>query len=263
MSQRATCWSVTINMKNVAKTTADECIQQACAAGWQVEGQLEKGEEGTEHYQLMVSTPQMRFSAIKKMFPTAHIEVARKPQALKAYVHKEDTREGMLPEQTKFYPSVNKMWELMFDWTTKEYPDYFENMIKDFQRMSADKRLRDLDERAAGLIEHGYFVEHHVVNPQVRSGFAKFAPEIIRRTQRILEAAADRQTDRQTTFSSDVVNIPTQDDASEEDSASSSRHSEEPDEEDGEDYGSDDSPSCADDCSEESGQSDCSSGSGD
>jgi len=244
MSQRASCWSVTINMKNVAKTTADECIQQARAAGWQVEGQLEKGEEGTEHYQLMVSTPQVRFSAIKKMFPTAHIEVARKPQALKAYVHKEDTREGMLPEQTKFYPSVNKMWELMFDWTTKEYPDYFESMIKEFQRMSAEKRLRDLDERAAGLIEHGYFVEHHVVNPQVRSGFAKFAPEIIRRTQRILESAADRQTDRQTTFSSDDTIIP---DAEGSDVESSS--GQEGSEDEGEEYGSDDSPDCEEDAS--------------
>jgi len=236
-------------MKNVAKTTADECIQQARAAGWQVEGQLEKGEEGTDHYQLMVSTPQVRFSAIKKMFPTAHIEVARKPQALKAYVHKEDTREGMLPEQTKFYPSVNKMWELMFDWTTKEYPDYFESMIKEFQRMSAEKRLRDLDERAAGLIEHGYFVEHHVVNPQVRSGFAKFAPEIIRRTQRILESATDRQTDRQTTFSSDDIIIP---DAEGSDVESSS--GQEGSEDEGEEYGSDDSPDGEEVDSDESGE---------
>ena len=238
-------------MKNVAKTTADECIQQARAAGWQVEGQLEKGEEGTDHYQLMVSTPQVRFSAIKKMFPTAHIEVARKPQALKAYVHKEDTREGMLPEQTKFYPSVNKMWELMFDWTTKEYPDYYESMIKEYQRMSAEKRLRDLDERAAGLIEHGYFVEHHVVNPQVRSGFAKFAPEIIRRTQRILEAAADRQTDRQTTISSDDNIIP---DAEGEGSDTESSSGQEDEEDEGE-YGTDDSPDWEEDASgDESGE---------
>jgi len=243
MSQRATCWSVTINMKNVAKTTADECIQQARAAGWQVEGQLEKGEEGTEHYQLMVSTPQVRFSAIKKMFPTAHIEVARKPQALKAYVHKEDTREGMLPEQTKFYPSVNKMWELMFDWTTKEYPDYFECMIKEYQRMSAEKRLRELDEKAASLIEIGYFVEHHVVNPQVRSGFAKFAPEIIRRTQRILESAEDRQTDRQTTFSSDDIIIPTTEDAEDEGSDIEGSSGQE-DEDEGAEYGTDTSPDC-------------------
>jgi len=248
MSQRASCWSVTINMKNVAKTTADECIQQARAAGWQVEGQLEKGEEGTEHYQLMVSTPQVRFSAIKKVFPTAHIEVARKPQALKAYVHKEDTREGMLPEQTKFYPSVNKMWELMFDWTTKEYPDYFADMIKEFQRMNAEKRLRYLDERAAGLIECGYFVEHHVVNPQVRSGFAKFAPEIIRRTQRILESATDRQTDRQTEVLSDDINIPTTDDASEGSDIESSSGQEDQEDE-GPEYGTDDSPDWEEDAS--------------
>ena len=241
MSQRATCWSITINMKSVSKNTADECIQNARAAGWNVEGQLEKGAEGTEHYQLMVNTPQTRFSAIKKMFPTAHIEIARKPSALKAYVHKEDTREGQLPEQSKFYPSVNKMWELMFDWTTKEYPDYYSERIKEFRLMSSEKRLRYLDEAAAGLISWGYFIEHHVVNPQVRSGFAKFAPEIIRRTQRLLESAEDRQTDRQVEISSEDIIIPTTNAESGEDDEGTSSGSDDDYEEDegsASDYGS-------------------------
>jgi len=255
MSQRATCWSVTINMKNVSKGTADECIQRARQGGWNVEGQLEKGEEGTEHYQLMVTTPQIRFAAMKKVFPTAHIEIARKPQALKAYVHKEDTREGVLPEQGKFYPSVNKMWELMFDWTTKEYPDYFESMIKEYQKMKPEKRLHELDQMAASLISVGYFVEHHVVNPQVRSGFAKFAPEIIRRTQRILESAVDRQTDRQTeTSSGDSTITDARQDSEEYEGSDGSE------DEDEAEYGEDDSPSeCSDDASD-SGS--CSEGSG-
>lgn len=260
MSQRATCWSVTINMKTVSRSTADECIQQARQGGWGVEGQLEKGKEGTEHYQLMVTTPQTRFSAIKKMFPSAHIEIARKPQALKAYVHKEDTREGVLPEQGKFYPSVNKMWELMFDWTTKEYPDYFEDMIKEFHKMNAEKRLRDLDERAAGLIEKGYFVEHHVVNPQVRSGFAKFAPEIIRRTQRILESVVDRQTDRQSETSSEAESINDAQRSPTQSSSSGYGSTQEEDHEEQGCYGEDDSPS---ECASDSGDSgSCSEGSG-
>lgn len=92
---RATCWSLTIN--NPTKSD-EEWIQQARQKGWQVEGQLEKGKEGTEHYQLMVKTPQVRFSAVKKQFPRAHIEIARNPAALAQYVAKEETREADLPK---------------------------------------------------------------------------------------------------------------------------------------------------------------------
>ena len=68
-TKRSTCWSVTIN-----NPTADdeECIALARQVNWTVEGQLEKGVEGTLHCQLMVKTPQVRFSALKKMFPSAY-----------------------------------------------------------------------------------------------------------------------------------------------------------------------------------------------
>lgn len=83
MSQRARAWSVTINNP----TQTDEYdIAQARLKGWKVEGQLEKGEQGTTHYQLLVKTPQVRFSLIKKAFPRAHIEVCRNLTALTAYV---------------------------------------------------------------------------------------------------------------------------------------------------------------------------------
>ena len=86
--QRASVWSVTINNP----TQTDEYnISEARQKGWKVEGQLERGEQGTEHYQLILRTPQVRFSAVKQVFPRAHIEVARNVGALTAYVHKEDT----------------------------------------------------------------------------------------------------------------------------------------------------------------------------
>lgn len=257
MSQRATCWSVTINMKNVAKSTADECIQLARAAGWKVDGQLEKGdEEGTPHYQLMVSTPQVRFTAVKKMFPTAHIEIARKPQALKAYVHKEDTREGDLPEQNEFYPSLAKFWDLLIPELTP-LRDYGSEVV------NPKRRLDQLDDAVRKLIAKGYHVEGIGMNPATRSAWNSYNVAIMSRheLEKNRREVVDRQTDRHVEVSSSGIIIPTTNDASEEDSTcGSSQHSEEPS---SEDYGTDDSPEDIDDCSEESGQSDCSSGSGD
>lgn len=103
MSERATNWSVTIN--NPIKAD-EENINLARQKGWMVEGQLEKGDNGTPHYQLIVKTPQMRFSALKKAFPRAHIEVAKNVKALETYVKKDETRIGQLPDASEFYPSL-------------------------------------------------------------------------------------------------------------------------------------------------------------
>lgn len=209
---RATAWSVTINMKNVSQTTADECINQARARGWSVEGQLEQGEQGTQHYQLLVRTPQTRFSALKKAFPTAHIEAARNLAALKEYVHKSDTRVGQLKPQSDRYPSITKMWELIWgDWLDKEHFVDDRATARTYADCYIPKgekaRLNYLDEAGADLIRQGYYVEQHIVNPQVRSSFVKFAPELAERT--IMKMNADRQTDRQTEFLCEDITIPT------------------------------------------------------
>lgn len=213
MTDRATAWSVTINMKKVSKSTADECINQARAKGWKVEGQLEQGAEGTEHYQLLVRTPQTRFSAIKKMFPTAHIEAARNVDALREYVNKSDTRLGSLPTQNDKYPSITKMWEIMWDYILIK--DWFmggrqaiREAAEDIIPIGEKARLTYLDEQGATLIKQGYYIEQHIVNPQVRSSFAKFATELFIRTLTKLEQDADRQTDRQVEISSQIINIP-------------------------------------------------------
>lgn len=209
---RATAWSVTINMKNVSQTTADECINQARARGWSVEGQLEQGEQGTQHYQLLVRIPQTRFSAIKKAFPTAHIEAARNLAALKEYVHKTDTRVGQLKPQSDRYPSITKMWELIWgDWLDKEHFVDDRATARTYADCYIPKgekaRLNYLDEAGAALIRQGYYVEQHIVNPQVRSSFVKFATELAERT--IMKMNADRQTDRQTEFLCEDITIPT------------------------------------------------------
>jgi len=106
---RATAWSVTIN--NPIKAD-EENMNLARQKGWKVEGQLEKGENGTPHYQLVVMTPQVRFSALKKAFPRAHIEAARNVKALETYCQKDDTRVAPLQTQSEQYPSLQKLWDL-------------------------------------------------------------------------------------------------------------------------------------------------------
>jgi len=198
MSERSTFWSVTINNPT---PDDEECISVARSKGWTVTGQKEAGSEGTPHYQLAVKTPQVRFTAVKKVFPRGHIEIARNVAALQTYVHKEETRVGELPTTSTQYPTVSRMWEIMFDVTWKESwygLDSIDEYLEEYLKMSDKARLVWLDEKAADLIKRGYFIEHHVVNPQVRSSFAKFMPQLFERTiRKIVQTSVDasRQTD--------------------------------------------------------------------
>lgn len=181
MSDRATCWSVTINNPLPAD---DENIALAKQrSGWKVEGQLEQGENGTPHYQLMVKTPQTRFGSIKKAFPRAHIEPARDIKALSNYVTKEDTRIGTLPSNNK-YPSLTGLWELFYTYIRTE-----QLAIPDDE----EARLVIFDTFIGLHIELGYHVETMGVNPQMRSAVKKYLPSLMFRAEKIR-----RQTDRQT-----------------------------------------------------------------
>lgn len=102
-----THWILTINNP---EESDDVDISRARDKGWLVEGQKEKGKDGTEHYQIYVKSKQ-RFSALKKAFPRAHIEVCRNPDAVRQYVKKEDTRIGNLPAEAKNKPM--SMWQVM------------------------------------------------------------------------------------------------------------------------------------------------------
>lgn len=59
-------------------------------------GQIEVGEEGTPHIQGYIRTESVRFSQIKRLFPRAHIEVAKNAIAAKQYCQKADTRQEKL-----------------------------------------------------------------------------------------------------------------------------------------------------------------------
>jgi len=220
-TNRATCWSVTIN--NPTPSDYEE-MDMARSKGWKVEGQVEKGENGTPHRQLCVRTPQVRFSAMKKAFARGHIEVARNVVALRNYVAKEETKVSELPAQDNKYPSLAKTWELIFEsFYTHDKDGWDECALYDGKvRLYRDQDQRELEsdplawlgEATATLIKQGYFVEHHVCNPSVRSQWKNFHEEILIRAFNNIEArrkaAENKQSDRQTDDAFETkLNIPT------------------------------------------------------
>lgn len=195
-TKRSTCWSLTIN-----NPTADdeEAISIARQRGWKVEGQLEKGENGTPHYQLCLNTPQVRFSAVKNIFKRAHIEIARNKQALQQYVVKEDTREGQLLQQNELFPSQQKVWDLFATYVADRYENRDYSVVHEW---NGEQWLKIFDECVCDLIKQGYVVEGIAVNPQTRTSLNKYGLYIYQRSMARLQNEAktstqteDRQTD--------------------------------------------------------------------
>ena len=190
MSIRASCWSVTIN--NPVQT--DEYnIAQARQKGWKVEGQLEKGENGTPHYQLSVRTPQVRFSLVKKVFPRAHIEIARNSSALSAYVQKLDTRVAPLVVDQSKYPSQLQILQ----W----FAFYYRDVKKDYPKAT---NLEIFDLMCGQKIRQGFYIGAECMNPQIRAFIKKFGDHVAHREL----SSLDRQTDRQSNLFSQEVHIP-------------------------------------------------------
>lgn len=190
---RATAWSVTCNLKNVARSTVDACIDAARSLGWGVEGQLEVGEEGTPHYQLLLKTPQVRFAAVKRVFSTAHIESARNKAALENYVHKEETRvESLKKVEVTFltYPQVRNQF---FNWLLDTYD-------VEVEFMGYESRLNVWDEFIGFSIAEGMECDLIGMNPQNRGCIAKYWTSYIARGRHLRqtdERRQDRQTDTQ------------------------------------------------------------------
>lgn len=199
---RASMWSITINNPT---PDDDEAINLARQRGWEVLGQTEVGEGGTRHYQIALKTPQVRFSAVKKAFPRAHIEIARDPHALLRYVSKEESREGDLPEQQNMYPSLSKFWVLVLEYLTldKEGLDIVElaNGNVKFYYDSANalfckNPLHFLDEAVRFLIKAGYHVEGIGANPTTRSQWNLYHDSIILRSYE-MKQLADMRTQQE------------------------------------------------------------------
>jgi len=202
---RSTCWSLTIANPG---PTAEEEISLARQRGWEVNGQLEMAEGGLKHYQLILKTPQVRFSAVKKQFAAckAHIEIARNPAALANYVGKEVTRVGTLAKASDLYPSLSKYWDLILTYVNDH------NLIQHAERGILWRYTNDvkpvplniLDDATRSLIREGYHVEGIACNPSTRSAFKNYSLAILERSY----AATDRQTDSQDEESVQTISIP-------------------------------------------------------
>jgi len=175
--QRSSYWSITIN------NPTDQDLQGTLPPGWTLQGQHEEGKEGTLHFQGMLHTPQVRFSAVKKQFARAHIEIARNPKALQEYVHKADTRVSTFEtKQTdNIFQSQAKVCEL-FNWEHWKSikPDVNH---RDYKVGDTEKCLmRVIDGIVRDLILSGERgIEFTAINPMWRSSWLKFGEAILYR----------------------------------------------------------------------------------
>lgn len=155
-------------------------------------GQIEEGAEGTVHYQGMVTTPQVRFSAVKKVFPRAHIELARNKSALLKYVQKEDTRLESVDPRSSNIPTLfdyNHTIAGRFD--MDEFNRRCEEKL-DKGITSSEHVLDYIDELVSTDIANGVNgVEFIAINPMWRSAWKKFWRSIVKREKLISKPTAD------------------------------------------------------------------------
>lgn len=172
------------------------------------QGQLEQGENGTPHIQGLLKTESVRFSAVKKLLPRAHIEKARNTFALVQYVAKEETRLAPLVADKVATPRVvqERLTYIITDeishkglpavWRS-EYTkglelreiwkkELLEGEHEFKERVYANRRWIEkhadklIDRAVSELIEEGYYgIEFVISNNQVRNGYKKFLCSII------------------------------------------------------------------------------------
>lgn len=180
-TERATCWSITINNPTPQDTGCD------LPAGWVLTGQFEEGgNSGTRHFQGMLTTPQVRFRAVKKVFPRANIQVARNRKALAKYVSKQETRvaefttrQSDIPTIFEYQNTVASRWSwdaynarIKFKIDNRMLPDY------------DDVAMEYLDALVSEDIENGVRgIEFIAINPMWRSSWKKFWRSIIIRNE--------------------------------------------------------------------------------
>lgn len=192
MTDRSNCWSITIFDESYSTATLP--------SGWVMKGQIEicpKTEK--QHYQGMLNTPQVRFSAVKKVFPLAHIEKARKPTALAQYVKKEDTRLQSIPDRKSEIPTI---WDyadhIASEWDDDDFKILCECFEKDAPLAEKTKTniddlaLRYVDQIISEEIRNGKRgIEFIAINPMFRSAFKKFWKSMVFRARQTPEETSD------------------------------------------------------------------------
>lgn len=193
MTERGTCWSLTINNPTPEDVRCE-------LPGWILGGQYEEGAEGTRHFQGILKTPQVRFSAVKHAFPRAHIEKARNPEALAKYVRKEDTRVSAFETTStknifQAQDLICAMWDEeefrrywpqkpMIEWTDKDHTNHEEAILKYVDVLLS----KQISQGETGL-------EFTGINPMWRSSWKKFYRAILNRFTLRCTPSDLRQTD--------------------------------------------------------------------
>jgi len=175
--ERSTCWSLTIN------NPLDGDYNLELPAKWGLTGQIEEGIEGTTHYQGMLTTPQVRFSAVKKLFPRAHIEMARNKSALEKYVHKEDTRLKKIDDCVSKIPTLfDYQHTIAGKWNESDFSKLCNQWSDDPKKTLGDVALDYVDSLVAVDIESGMIgIEYIAINPMWRSAWKKFFKAMVTR----------------------------------------------------------------------------------
>lgn len=185
-SDRATAWSITINNPTESDMTP------TLPAKWVLTGQIEEGAEGTIHYQAMLKTPQERFSAVKRVFPRAHIEVARNSKALGNYVHKAESRIAERPDVVSNIPTL---WDYQHTIAKAFRDDEFNvhcDQLGEEIKLADDLFMAYIDELVRRDIIKGVCgVEFIAINPMWRSAWKKFGRAMIARERAGARPPAD------------------------------------------------------------------------
>lgn len=181
-TDRGTCWSLTIN------NPTDTDTGVSLPGGWCLKGQYEKGEQGTLHFQGMLTTNQCRMSAVKAVFPRAHIELAKNRKALEAYVSKDDTRVAAFETRHSAIPTL---WDYQrdvadrWDWSEFQKLDdfWFTNDRRNYDQGTVV--MAYVDKLVGADIEGGaYGIEFISVNPLWISSWKKHWRDIISRSDK-------------------------------------------------------------------------------
>lgn len=179
MSERASTWSITINNPEPQEYENRTDLP----SGWTLEGQLERGEKGTQHFQGMLKTPQVRFSAVKRAFPRAHIEPARNRQALEQYVHKSDTRVATVETSVSQIPNLFNYQQIIASkWNDNEWAQFVIDNQDLYDKKPQEVVLMYVDSLVATDIRSGRRgVEYIAVNPMWRQAWKLFGRAIVHR----------------------------------------------------------------------------------
>lgn len=197
MAERSTCWSITINNPSEKDYTPE------LPAGWKLTGQIEKGEEGTTHYQGMLTTNQQRFSAVKKVFPRAHIEPAKNKKALEKYVHKTDTRVEVVPDRESNIPTLfDYQQTVALRWDPIKF-EQFSQQYTDEQLIKAGGINAIALEYLDTLVEEDIYkgvrgIEFIAINPMWRASWKRFWRSIIFRAHNINATQVQQEAQQQT-----------------------------------------------------------------